>query len=376
MKKIWGKYRAGLIIGIVGSLFSLALYSLIEFATGKEIELSQKILLILILALVVIVLLTIIIEQIIERSIRPRIRQQLLEESEVALKEKEDLLREQLSKQFQDNLFSKSGIVQIYDNFDECEDEILSTIEKSESTKIFIQIGKTVLGGTTNLYDFIAGKNLTHSKEIKILHAGRDNPYLSEKVAVQRKSSYHEWNTDLQYAENKVNVIKRNNQVNLESRKHQEGYYWRIFIFDDVAYVQPYLYKRKNSSQAPVYKLTSNSEQKTNNNSLYHLFDKYFDTKWEECQPSNLIELNKYIDKKDVTVAASVIRYDQFYIFVIPKRYISTEKKEIPFHALGGKRNPNESWIKTLQREIFEEIGVAVKIEDSPVTSNYTTLPN
>ncbi len=73
------------------------------------------------------------------------------------------------------------------------------------------------------------------------------------------------------------------------SRQHQEGYVWRFYIFDNYAYVQPYLYERKNDILAPVLKLAkhvSSGEQRENPKSLYKVFSKYFDNKWKEYNPS------------------------------------------------------------------------------------------
>ena len=373
MENFWKNHKASLIIGALASLLSLAVYILIEYATGKHLELPQKILLYIIAGVSIFIGIGIAFERVVKNYIRPQVEKDLIAELEIQNKHKEKIIIDQINDEVNNKVALKTGIIEIFENFDECEQEILSNIEKSKTTKIFIQIGKTVLGGTTNLYDYLASKNLDNDKEIKILHAGSNNPYLSEKAAVQRKSSFQEWITDLRYAEKKVDVIKISNKANLESRQHLEGYYWRVFIFDDLAYIQPYFYKRKNFSKAPVYKLSSGVEGKLNKNSLYHLFEKYFDNKWEECQPHNLVELDRYIDDEDTTVAAAIVRYNQYFIFAIPRRYINSNENEIPFHALGGKRNPKEDWIETLKREVQEEIGLPVEIESSPETGYYTT---
>ena len=151
---------------------------------------------------------------------------------------------------------------------------------------------------------------------------------------------------------------------------------WRLFIFDEIAYVQPYLYSKNNSEHAPVLKLSksviSSEKKEENPSSLYKVFSNYFDFKWDECRPDTTT-LSKFIPATDATTVAVAAKYHQFYIFAIPSRYIKPGNKEIPFHGVGGKRKVDEDWVAAIGRESMEEIGVTLTINSSARTRFHTT---
>ena len=125
---------------------------------------------------------------------------------------------------------------------------------------------------------------MTDGATIKILHSGKNNPYLTKEIANKRGSHYDEWQVELSYAKKLVGILNQKSKTNIKALQHNEGYYWRMFIFESVAFVQPYLYISNNSEQAPVIKVNkylSKDERLTNQNSLYVLFSKYFDDKWQ-----------------------------------------------------------------------------------------------
>jgi hypothetical protein len=151
-------------------------------------------------------------------------------------------------------------------------------------------MGKTVAVGRKSYYEFIADAKLPKDAEVKILHALHSSPYLSEKNAKQRGSRFDEWQAHLDHAKSILNALSNRADINLKSRQHCEAYTWRMFIFDDYAYIQPYLYAKDNSENAPVLKIsrifTTSDDAIVNPHSLYHVFSYYFDTKWNENRPN------------------------------------------------------------------------------------------
>ena len=261
--------------------------------------------------------------------------------------------------------------MEIFQSFPLCEAEILTQIDSSSNVRVFLQIGRTVLSGATGIYDYLAKANLRSGADVKVLHASSGSPYLSEGIAQARGSDYAEWTADLEHAQRKVGSLMTKSGARLEGREHREGYVWRLFIFEECAYVQPYLFPKDNSTKAPVLKLARSIEENgtmvPNPNSLYNVFREYFDQKWAEYTPryTNLQEL---IPQGAPVAVASIVRHHQFFVFVVPQRYSDRRDKEVPFHGIGGKRMPGEELTAALHREVKEEVGVGITIIPSDRT--------
>ncbi|PSR17038.1 hypothetical protein C8255_14635 [filamentous cyanobacterium CCP3] len=372
------RQASNIFISTVTGLLGTAIYFLIEFNTGKRLENPQKILIFIICLIIVFVVLSIVFEAVVKYYIKPQvekeIREELARESEIIL----ETQRQTLKKDLQEDLERRVGIAKIFSNFYECENEIINQLETSKEIRVFLQIGKTVLAGTTSFYDYLADKQLDSKKKIKILHASIDNPYLTERVSHERKSDFSEWKLDLEHAKRRLDSMSARSNGQLEGRLHKEGFFWRMFIFDDFAYVQPYTYARKNSERAPVLKLSRiyenphRSEEEVNYNSLYRVFSKYFDVKWDEYLP-RVTELRKLIPKGDRVSVAAIVKYLEYYVFAIPKRYMGVNEIEIPFHGVGGKLNNGENLLEAIRREVREEISLGVEFKASPTTLYYTS---
>jgi 8-oxo-dGTP pyrophosphatase MutT (NUDIX family) len=152
---------------------------------------------------------------------------------------------------------------------------------------------------------------------------------------------------------------------------------WRLFLIDDIAYAQPYLYERDNSSRAPVLKIAQvhregPSAGSVNEKSLFSALSRYFDLKWDENLPL-VKRLEEIVPQAEVCVVAAIVRYQKFYIFAVPERYVNKKSGELPFHGVGGKRAPGEDWITALQREATEELGAKLDVVSSSRTRFYTT---
>jgi len=271
------------------------------------------------------------------------------------------------------------GIVKIFKNFEESTPEILEQIGSSNSVRIFLQLGKTVLAGTT-IYDYL-GKNVKMGATVKVLNAGLDSPYLKQRIALERGSNYDEWVADLNHAMAKIKALTKSSYAYVRSRQHKESYLWLIFLFDSCAYIQPYMFIKNNTKQSPVIKIEKNllGTDVENPRSLYKTFSTYFDIKWEECIPQHAkIEdiAEEHTTERNVAVAA-ILKHQERYIFTIPARYIQEGQSEIKFHAIGGKKEKNENWINALLREIKEETHLTqIEVVSSRFTKYMTSNAN
>jgi hypothetical protein len=366
------KLTGTIILGAISSLLAMALYFLLENFFGKPLDTTQKYLIFGISFLLGTPIIAILgykgLSIIVKTRIQPRVEQEVRASVESEI-------RKNLDESFRKELESKTGIVKIFDNFRECEAEILGHVETSSTVRVFLQIGKTVLGGTTSFYDYL-GRIILPTGKVRVLHASLESPYLSERIAYERDSDYKEWKVDLDHATHKIENLMERKDSTLKSRQHKEGYMWRLFIFDEIAYVQPYLYSKSNSELAPVLKLSkfvlSSEKKEENTSSLYKVFLNYFDFKWDEYRPDTT-SLSRFIPVTDDTTVAVAAKYHQFYIFAIPSRYIKPGNKEIPFHGIGGKRMIDEEWVDAIERESMEEVGITITINSSARTRFHTT---
>lgn len=260
------------------------------------------------------------------------------------------------------------GVTRIFPNLPACEQEVLEEISTSRTVRIFLQLGKTVLVGAPSIYEYLE-KSLRSGATARVLHAGTTNPYLSRRIAVERGSSYEEWVSDIDYATRKLANLRNRSTGVVQSRTHNEAYYWLIFLFDNTAYVQPYIYDRGNTKMAPVLKL-ENSTQVTEQ-SLYQVFDRYFDRKWDESV-SSIRQIKDFfyladIETKSLAVAA-VLQISGLFVFVVPKRYVQADPSRIYFHAVGGKVQDNERYDHALVREVHEEIACTGRVVSAPTS--------
>jgi len=168
--------------------------------------------------------------------------------------------------------------------------KILFKIESLKFVNIFLQIGMPIMSGGANFYDYIADRGFMKDVVLKILHADTaTNPYLSEKSASHRTTSdFERWQVETEHASKMVRQLEDQRFGKEVARNHLDGYLWRLFVFDEYAYMQHYLYDQNNSSNAPVYKFSrsaSGCEQDTSNDKYsYKTFSTFFDLKWEECK--------------------------------------------------------------------------------------------
>jgi 8-oxo-dGTP pyrophosphatase MutT (NUDIX family) len=271
------------------------------------------------------------------------------------------------------DLPSAAGLVGVFESWPQCQDEVLRELTESQSIKVFAQIGKSVLSGAAVIFNAL--EHLGPDSRVQILHAGVTNPYVSESSALRRGADYREWREDIEYVRTHGDRLRARLGSRLEIREHLEGYLWRLFIFDDLAYLQPYSHRSDNAQKAPVFKfsrLSGPTGGSVDLDSLYHMFAQFFDLKWEECAASP-VNLHNMIDVDQRASVVALAQDSGRRLFVIPTRLLERNGRELEFHYIGGKRGRDESWIDALQREAREEIGTELIVRSSTITRDLTT---
>ena len=169
----------------------------------------------------------------------------------------------------------QTGITKVYENLHACQNDMQSDFGKACQVRMLLQIGRREFGdGEPSYFWSEAQKKDCTTSNIRILMASSDSPFLSEKRANKRGNQVEQWRADVRRLHEQIRLLTHTYNVNLEHRAHAEPYLWRIFIFDDVAYVSAYLYQRSNDNRAKVYRITKGPS------SLYTVFAKYFDYLW------------------------------------------------------------------------------------------------
>ncbi len=257
-------------------------------------------------------------------------------------------------------IMNKHNILEVFPSMDHCINEICDKLSTEKNVSIFVQIGREILSGKGIFYECL--KKNSSPESIRILHSSVRTPYLSSKQASSRSvGKLEEWRLDLVSSEQSGKQLSNIfNEGVFQSRAHHEGYYWRVFLFDEMCYVQPYIYDSDNSGRAPVFKI------KKSDSSVYNTYSNYFEKKWIEYEP-NTYYINDFIKESFPVSVTAILKFDSLYIFSIPDRYVRNNNMYI--QAVGGKTEGDENYKTALKREVGEEIDASIKIYSSRNTT-------
>ncbi|XCN73809.1 MAG: hypothetical protein Q3M24_03365 [Candidatus Electrothrix aestuarii] len=199
-----------------------------------------------------------------------------------------DFLMVKIFNLFFANINKHSGLVKIYENFNDASDDIKNDFKISSNVSIFIQLGRGVIGGKHSLLFDEARGRVDKNFKFRVLFSNLDSKWLSHERAEKRNSNHREWEVVVGYNIDNVSVLECAG-VNLEAREHSEPYLWRLFFFDNTLYFIPYLYERNNSHKAHVYKF---KHIENGPPSFYTVFKSYYEDIWEKNK-NNIVKKTK-----------------------------------------------------------------------------------
>ncbi len=180
----------------------------------------------------------------------------------------------------------RTGIATTYLNLEACKEDMQKDFEDATSVRLLLQIGRKELGyHEASFFYKLAKDKKDAGATVKILRASSDSPFLSEARARARGYDHYHWMEHIRRLGNEIEDLRRNNsKIHIEERLHHEPFLWRIFIFDDIAYISAYLVSKDVDLMCKVYRV---KRVKEDSNSLYTVFEKYFDYLWHKYDPTD-----------------------------------------------------------------------------------------
>ncbi len=177
-----------------------------------------------------------------------------------------------------------TGIIAVYENLDMCAQDMQNEFEKAKNVRLLLQIGRRELGdGKSSLFWSGSKLKTKPDEKIQVLRASAKSPFLSEERARKRGgTTVTRWRKHLQDLHDEIVYLHDDCHVQIEEEEHCEPFLWRIFLFDDIAYVSGYIFRREVDSKCVVYKFRQGG------NSLYSVFDKYFRYLWLKYSPTSI----------------------------------------------------------------------------------------
>ncbi len=247
------------------------------------------------------------------------------------------------------------GIERVYKTLREAAPDILRELERAKEIRLFLQVGRYMLGGDhTFVYDALKKRD-RKDLYVRVLHASKDSPFLSEDRLRTRRSNIRAVQAGLENVLLQVRAL-RDEGIRLESRQHQEPYLWRLLFFDEVAYVSGYFFEKDNDEHAVVYRIVKGDK------SLYQIFERYFEYLWEHYPPGSGT-LQEIIPSSAESGAALLVRREGRFVLMVFDRSKTVDNRPMyRFAGIGGKRTNNETWLQCAMREGREETGCTVSI--------------
>jgi hypothetical protein len=185
----------------------------------------------------------------------------------------------------------RTGIIRTYKNLEECRVDIQDSFESATDIRLFLQIGRREFGDQEpSLFWSLAKEAKKSNKRIRVLRASATSPFLSEARARRRNTPWEQWQSWIRRLSESLELLRRNYGAMIEEREHDEPFLWRLFIFDDIAYVSGHEYASDNDQKAAVHKIVKTDE------SLFAVFDKYFEYLWLRADTTINDPIQKYLD--------------------------------------------------------------------------------
>ena len=173
-----------------------------------------------------------------------------------------------------------TGINEVFSNLESCKEDMRAEFQTAKDIRMLLQVGRREYGdGEPSFFWLPSQSKVLPDNRIRVLRASEDSPFLSDARAKSRGTSPLRWREDIRRLHSELELLRSIHGSRIEELTHSEPFLWRIFILDDTAYVSAYLHPRDNDRLAAVYKL------KKGGDSLYAVFDKYFEYLWWKYDP-------------------------------------------------------------------------------------------
>jgi hypothetical protein len=256
-----------------------------------------------------------------------------------------------------------TGLIDVHSSLDAAITGIQGQIASSKRQYVFAQLGREVFHTSSKLNQIIFESERPDGVDLRILHASKTSRYLSRPVAIARGTDYDQWQIELNYM---IRATPKVSDAGGRVRQHGEPFLWRLFIFDDLCFVQPYVAIRNNSKEANVLVFSRNyrSTDSQNPMSLYKIFEKYFEAIWEENTPSQ-ITVRELDNNSGRLVVVGLIQSGEYTAWAVPHRYFKKENDTIRFNGIGGKIHIGEDPLTALQRELSEELNQKLQVNSA-----------
>jgi hypothetical protein len=181
----------------------------------------------------------------------------------------------------------RTGIVVTFENLEACKDEMRADFKRAREVRLLLQIGRKELGYHEASYFYNLAKTKDAGAELKILRASADSPFLTEEraQALGEPGRGHYWSEHIRRVGSEIEDLRRNNpKIHIQERLHHEPFLWRIFIFGNIAYISAYLVTKDADLKCKVYRV---EKPEKDEDSLYTIFEKYFDYLWRKYDPAD-----------------------------------------------------------------------------------------
>lgn len=172
-------------------------------------------------------------------------------------------------------LEKQTGIMKVYPSLQDAFDDLREAFTSARRISLLLHIGRREFGVKDALFLDIMRKRAEKEDdlEIRILHIDPNSFYLSEDRARILGKRRSKWIRDVQYIHDQI-LEASGGKENIRVLGHREPFVWRLFIFDNEAFVSAYLHDTKNDEKAPVFRIQEGE------NSLYSAFCNYYNHLW------------------------------------------------------------------------------------------------